>query len=131
MISNYGYSFMTSFRPTNDLKQPYTVQQRAYEQNENVMSHPDDFSKTSMIQSPYLARSPYCYSDANLLYCQLRTLFRQRIVILRRPRVTAAIPITPFWGKVLAHNANSIAASKALLMIESNLMQTRKIGLIM
>ena len=50
--------FMTSFRPTNDLQQRYTVQQGAYEQNENVKSHQDDFSKTSMIQSPYVARSP-------------------------------------------------------------------------
>ena len=63
IICNYGYSFMTCFRPTNDLQQRYTVQQRAYEQNENVMSHPHEFSKTSMIQSPYLARSPYFYSD--------------------------------------------------------------------
>ena len=50
---------MTSFRPTNDLQQRYTVQQRAYERNEDVMSYPDDFSKTSIIQSLYLTRSPY------------------------------------------------------------------------
>ena len=37
--------------------------------------------------------------------------------------VTAAIPVTRFGGKVLAHSANSIAVAyqKALLMIESNL----------
>ena len=42
--------------------------------------------------------------------------------------VTAAIPVTRFGGKVLAHSANSIAVSKALfmIMIESNLIQTRK-----
>ena len=63
MICNYGYFFITSFRPTNDLQQRYTVLQRAHEQNENVVSHPDNFSKISMIPSPYLARSPYLITD--------------------------------------------------------------------
>ena len=34
--------------------------------------------------------------------------------------VTAAIPVPRFWGKVLAQSANSVVVSKALSMIESN-----------
>ena len=35
-------------------------------------------------------------------------------------------PSHTVWGEVLEHSANSIAASKALLMMETNLIQTRK-----
>ena len=45
--------------------------------------------------------------------------------------MTMTIPVAQFEEKVLAHSANSIAASKALMMMESNSIQTRKIGLIM
>ena len=40
--------------------------------------------------------------------------------------VTAAIFVTRFGRKVLAHSANLIVALKALLMMESNLIQKRK-----
>ena len=40
--------------------------------------------------------------------------------------LTAVIPITLFGEKVLTSNFNSIAALKALLMMKSNLIQTRK-----
>ena len=40
---------------------------------------------------------------------------RQNIQNCQRMAVTAAIPVTRFGGKVLAHSANSIAVSKATL----------------
>ena len=53
-----------NLRPTNDLQQQCTVQQQAYEKNENVMSHPHDFSKISVIRSLYFVRSPYKFQTS-------------------------------------------------------------------
>ena len=39
---------------------------------------------------------------------------------------TAAIPVTRFGRIVFAHSPNLIAVSKALVMMESNLIQTQK-----
>ena len=41
-------------------------------------------------------------------------------LMMEHRRVSAAIPVAQFAGKVLEHSANSIAISKALLMMESN-----------
>ena len=71
MICRYVYSFMTSFRPTNDSSLGLRIilvlrstndlmQQRAREHSENVYESPTmfDFSKTSIIQSSYLVEWP-------------------------------------------------------------------------
>ena len=66
------------------------------------------------------------YSGSNQ---ELRSM-KKFLVEGRRERekkfVTVAMPVTWCGGKVLAHSANAIATSKALLMMESNLIKRKK-----
>ena len=71
---------------------------------------------------------------ANHFYCfmlQACRVFVQQSKSYSQKLVTAAIPVTRFGRKVLPHRANSIEASNALLIMESNLIQTPKFRLIM
>ena len=57
--------------------------------------------------------------DLNLVCFLHKTLmFHENIKDTEKNAVTAAIPITRFGGKVLAHSANSIAESKSTLVDE-------------